>query len=96
MIGPNPHMFRCFMSIKDSETLSNQMSDLFDFGLTLCENTDTLEYARYLLNQIYLFFVNLNNVDYISRLRKKVEAHNAKSVSYLATSIMNNAEMLFW
>ena len=83
------------MSIKDNETLANQMSDLFDFGLTLCENTDTLEYARYLLNQIYLFFVNLNNVDYISTLRKKIEAHNAKSVSYLATSIMNNAEMLF-
>lgn len=95
IISPNPHMFRCFMSIKDNETLANQMSDLFDFGLTLCENTDTLEYARYLLNQIYLFFVNLNNVDYISTLRKKIEAHNAKSVSYLATSIMNNAEMLF-
>ncbi len=95
IISPNPHMFRCFMSIKDNETLANQMSDLFDFGLTLCENTDTLEYARYLLNQIYLFFVNLNNVDYISTLRKKIETHNAKSVSYLATSIMNNAEMLF-
>ena len=95
IISPNPHMFRCFMSIKDNETLANQMSDLFDFGLTLCENTDTLEYARYLLNQIYLFFVNLNNVDYISTLRKKIEAHNAKSVSYLTTSIMNNAEMLF-
>ena len=39
--------------------------------------------------------MNLNNVDYISTLRKKIEAHNAKSVSYLATSIMNNAEMLF-
>lgn len=95
MISPNPYMFRCFMSIKDDETLANQMLELFDLGLTLCENSDTFEYARYLLNQIYLFFVNVNNVDYISTLRKKVEAHNAKSVNYLATSIMNNAEMLF-
>lgn len=95
IISPNPYMFRCFMSIKDDETLANQMLELFDFGLALCQNTDTLEYSRYLLNQIYIFFVNVNNIDYISALRKKVEAHNAKSVSYLATSIMNNAEMLF-
>lgn len=95
MMSPKPYMFRCFMSVKDNETLANQMLELFDFGLTLCKNTDTMEYARYLLNQIYLFFENVNEVDYISTLRKKVEAHNAKSVSYLATSIMNNAEMLF-
>lgn len=95
MMSPKPYMFRCFMSVKDNETLANQMLELFDFGLTLCKNTDTMECARYLLNQIYLFFENVNEVDYISTLRKKVEAHNAKSVSYLATSIMNNAEMLF-
>lgn len=95
MMSPNPYMFRCFMNIKDDETLAKQMLELFDFGLTLCENFDTQEYARYLLSQIYLFFVSVNNVDYISILRKKVEAHNAKGVSYLATSIMNNAEMMF-
>lgn len=95
MISSKPYMFRCFMSIKDDETLTDQMLELFDFGLTLCENANTLEYARYLLNQIYLFFENVNDVNYIYTLRKKVEAHNAKSVCYLATSIMNNAEMLF-
>lgn len=95
MMSPNPYMFRCFMNIKDDETLAKQMLELFDFGLALCENFDTQEYARYLLSQIYLFFVSVNNVDYISILRKKVEAHNAKGVSYLATSIMNNAEMMF-
>lgn len=83
------------MNIKDDETLAKQMLELFDFGLSLCENFDTQEYARYLLNQIYLFFVSVNNIGYISILRKKVEAHNAKGVSFLATSIMNNAEMMF-
>lgn len=62
IISPNPYMFRCFMSIKDDETLANQMLELFDFGLALCQNTDTLEYSRYLLNQIYLFFVNVNTL----------------------------------
>mgnify|MGYP007050599929 CR=1 FL=1 len=28
-------------------------------------------------------------------LRQKIEEHNSKNVSYLATSIMNNAEMRF-
>ena len=84
MISPNPYMFRCFMNIKDDETLAKQMLELFDFGLSLCENFDTQEYARYLLNQIYLFFVSVNNIGYISILRKKVEAHNAKGVSFLS------------
>ena len=39
--------------------------------------------------------MSVNNIGYISILRKKVEAHNAKGVSFLATSIMNNAEMMF-
>lgn len=95
IISSNPKMFRCFMRIKDNEMLDVQMLDLFDYGLTLCENRDTKEYASYLLNQIYQFFININDIDYISRLRHKVEEHNAKSVSYLATKIMNNAEMLF-
>jgi len=95
MMSPNPYMFRCFMGIAADETLAKYMLELFDFGLRLCENTDTLEYARYLLDQIYYFFVNVNKVDYISMLRQKIEEHNSKNVSYLATSIMNNAEMRF-
>ena len=95
IISANPHMFRCFMGIKDSETLVEQMLDLFYYGLTLCVNPDTQEYARYLLNQIYLFFVDLNKIHYISILREKVEELNEKNVNYLATNIMNNAEMLF-
>jgi hypothetical protein len=69
--------------------------NLFDSGLKLCVNPETQQYACYLLNQIYLFFVNWNKIHYISLLRGKVEALNAKNVSYLATNIMNNAEMLF-
>ena len=95
ILSTNPQMFRCFMEIKDSETLATQMLDLFDFGLTLCINPETQEYARYLLNQIYFFFVNIRNRDHISILREKVEAFNATNASYLATNIMNNAEMLF-
>ena len=95
IISSNPQMFRCFMGIKCNEILDAQMLDLFDYGLTLCENRDTKEYASYLLNQIYLFFINVKNINYISKLREKVEKHNTKNVSYLATSIMNNAEMLF-
>ncbi len=95
ILSTNPHMFRCFMEIKDREMLATQMLDLFDFGLTLCTNPETQEYARYLLTQIYFFFVNMRNRDYISILREKVEAFNATNVSYLATNIMNNAEMLF-
>lgn len=95
MISPNPRMFRCFISIKGNERLTEQLLDLFDFGLSLCIAPETQEYSSYLLNQIYFFFVNADNIDYISRLRKKVEAFNAKNVSYLANSIMNNAEMVY-
>lgn len=95
VLSTTPHMFRCFMGIKEHEFLEEQMLILFDFGLKLCVNPDTIQYAYYLLNQIYLFFVNLNKTHYISLLRGKVEALNATNVSYLATNIMNNAEMLF-
>ena len=54
-----------------------------------------IKYAYYLLNQTYLFFVNLHKINYISQLRGKVEALNVTNVSYIATNIMNNAEMLF-
>lgn len=88
-------MFRCFMRIKENEALAEQMLNLFDFGLKLCVNSKTQQYAYYLLNQIYHFFVDLNKIHYISMLREKVEKLNKKNVSYLATNIMNNAEMLF-
>ena len=95
IISTKPYMFRCFMRIKENETLAEQMLNLFDSGLKLCINPNKQQYAYYLLNQIYLFFVNLNKKHYISILREKVEELNKKNVSYLATNIMNNAEMLF-
>ena len=94
MTNPNPQMFRCFMNIKGNEKLDNQMLGLFDVGLSLCNNPDTQEYASYILKQIYNFFLNTDN-GYIPELRKKVEAFNAKNVSFLANDIMNNAEMIF-
>ena len=94
MTNPNPHMFRCFMNIKGNEKIENQMLGLFDAGLSFCKNPDTLEYASYLLKQIYNFFLDTDN-SYISELRKKVEAFNSKNVCFLANDIMNNAEMMF-
>lgn len=95
MINPNPQMFRCFMNIKGNEKLDKQMADLFDLGLLLCDKPDTQEYSSYLLNQIYLFFVNTDNGYYFTELRKKVERFNSVNVSILANNIMNNAEMLY-
>lgn len=95
VLSTTPHMFRCFMGIKEHEFLEKQMLILFDCGLKLCVNPDTIQYAYYLLNQTYLFFVNLHKINYISQLRGKIEALNATNVSYMATNIMNNAEMLF-
>lgn len=95
IISTKPYMFRCFMRIKENEALAEQMLNLFDFGLKLCVNSKTQQYAYYLLNQIYHFFVDLNKIHYISMLREKVEKLNKKNISYLATNIMNNAEMLF-
>jgi len=95
IISPNPYMFRCFMNIKDNDGLINKMFELFDCGLSLCENPETQEYSSYLLRQIYLFFVNTNKITYISELRKRVEAFNATNFSYLAYNIMNNAENIF-
>ena len=95
MISFNPYMFRCFMNIKDNDSLINQMFELFDFGLSLSVKSDTQEYSGYLLRQIYLFFVNTNKITYISELRKRVEAFNTTNMSYLAYNIMNNAESIF-
>ena len=95
MTSQNPHMFRCFMNIKGNEKLDNQMLDLFDFGLSLCEKVETQEYSIYLLRQIYQFFINAGNDFYMSLLRKKVELFNAKNVSFLANNIMINAEMTY-
>lgn len=94
MTSPNPSMFRCFMNVRGNEKLNSQMLDLFGFGLSLCNKTDTLEYASYLLKQIYDFFLNINS-GYIPELRKKVEAFNTTYVSPLANSIMTNAEMVY-
>ena len=94
MTSPNPSMFRCFMNIKNNEVLDNQMLELFDFGLSLCNVPDRHEYASYLLKQIYDFFLETDN-SYISVLRKKVESFNTKNASFLANNIMNNAEMTF-
>ena len=61
MTSQNPHMFRCFMNIKGNEKLDNQMLDLFDFGLSLCDKVETQEYSIYLLRQIYQFFINVED-----------------------------------
>ena len=95
MISSNPSMFRCFMNIKGDEILTEQMLDLFDFALKLCVKPDTQEYSSYLLRQIYLFFLNVDNGSTFSLLRKKVERFNADNTSFLANSIMNNAEMMY-
>lgn len=95
MISPNPYMFRCFMNVKDNDTLIDKMFNLFEFGLPLCLKPETQEYSSYLLRQIYLFFVNTDKITYILELRKKVETFNAKNMSYLAYYIMNNAENIF-
>ena len=94
MISPNPQMFRCFMNIQGNEKLNEQLSGLFDAGLSLCDKPDMQEYSSYLLKQIYLFFVTTDNGYYISELRKKVEMSNTIG-SFLVNSIMTNAEMLF-
>lgn len=95
MISSNPRMFRCFMNIKGDDKLTEQMFDLFDFALTLCVKLDTKEYSSYLLRQIYLFFLNVDDVNAFSILRKKIETFNATNVSSLANSIMNNAEIMY-
>lgn len=95
MISPNPRMFRCFMFITENNLLAEKLLDLFDFGLSLTVNKETQEYSSYLLNQIYLFFVNAANICNISELRKRVEAFNTTHISYLANSIMNGFEMMF-
>lgn len=95
IISSNPHMFRCFMNIMDNDSVTKQMFDLFDFALGLCNKSKTQEYSRYLLAQIYLFFVNTNDVNCISSLRKKVEKFSAANVSFLAYNIMNNAEKMY-
>jgi len=95
MTSSNPHMFRCFMNIKVSEKLNNQMFELFEFALTLSLKPDTQEYSSYLLNQIYHFFAMTNDIRSILELRKKVEIFNTKNVCFLANNIMNNAEMLY-
>lgn len=94
MTSPNPYMFRCLMNIRENEKLNIQMLDLFGFGLSLSNKTDTQEYASYLLKQIYDFFLNTNS-GYFPELRKKVEAFNTTNITPLANDIMTNAEMVY-
>ena len=95
MTSSNPQMFRCFMNIKGNKMLDKQMFELFDFALSLCVKLNTQEYSSYLLNQIYHFFAETNDVHSIAELRRKVEQFNTKNISYLPNNIMNNAEMMY-
>lgn len=91
----SPRMFRCFMNIKGNEMLNERMLELFDFALTLCVKYDTQVYSSYLLNQIYHFFAMTNDVHSFWEMRKKMEMFNTTNISYLASKIMNNAEMIY-
>lgn len=91
----NPYMFRCFMNIKGNEKLNELLYDLFDFALELSIKNDTLQYSIYLLNQIYHFFINTDNIHFLLELRKKVENFNATNVNYSVNNIMNNAENVY-
>lgn len=91
----NPYMFRCFMNIKGNEKLNELLYDLFDFALELSIKNDTLQYSIYLLDQIYHFFINTDNIHFLLELRKKVENFNATNVNYSVNNIMNNAETVY-
>lgn len=91
----NPYMFRCFMNIKGNEKLNELLYDLFDFALELSIKNDTLQYSIYLLDQIYHFFINTDNIHFLLELRKKVENFNATNVNYSVNNIMNNAENVY-
>ena len=93
MLSPNPRMFRCFMNIRGNERLIEQMFSLFDFALLLCIKPETQEYSSYILKQVYDFFISVDNISYLSKLRKKIEKFNTVNVSYLVNGIMNDAEM---
>lgn len=93
--SPNPYMFRCFMNIKGNEKLNELLYDLFDFALELSIKNDTLQYSIYLLDQIYHFFINTDNIHFLLELRKKVENFNATNVNYSVNNIMNNAENVY-
>ncbi|MBO5058116.1 MAG: ATP-binding protein [Prevotella sp.] len=100
-ISPNesemitPRMFRCFMPLKDNQYLINELMELFDFGLSLCTDQDTKEYAKYLLNQIYSYFINLGKLIYIQNLRYRIENNKNTKGYWLPYYIMNNAENNF-
>lgn len=91
----NPYMFRCFMNIKGYEKLNELMFELFDFALKLSIENDTQQYSSYLLNQIYYFFVNTDNIHYLLKLRKKVEEFNTTNANYIINNIMSNAETVY-
>lgn len=100
-ISPNesemitPRMFRCFTPLKDNQYLINELMELFDFGLSLCTDQDTNEYAKYLLTQIYSYFINLGKLIYIQNLRYRIENNKNTKGYWLPYYIMNNAEKDF-
>lgn len=100
-ISPNesemitPRMFRCFTPLKDNQYLINELMALFDFGLSLCTDQDTNEYAKYLLTQIYSYFINLGKLIYIQNLRYRIENNKNIKGYWLPYYIMNNAEKDF-
>lgn len=95
MTDVNPRMFRCFMNIKGNEELNNQMIDLFDFALSLFKTSNTLQYASYLLKQIYSFFINTDNGYNIVELRRKIVQSETARTSSLAYDIMTSNEMVY-
>lgn len=95
MTDSSPFMFRCFMGIRGNEDLNIQMINLFVFALSLLNTSDTQEYASYLLKQIYLFFINTDNGQYIAELRRKIEQSYATRMSSLANNIMTSNEMVY-
>ena len=96
MLSSTPQIFKPFMSLQNNELVVRLMFDLFDFGLSLCDDGSTQEYSSYLLNQIYLFFVEKRDVSCMMELRKKVEHFNYNNNgNYLANAIMNKNEMIY-
>lgn len=91
----NPYMFRCFMCISNNPDLNTMMTNLFEFGLSLCKNKDTREYSNYLLRQIYLFFINTGSLDNLKHLRKMIENAQGNWIPFYISELMNQSEILF-
>ncbi len=90
----NSRMFRCFMGIRNNKDLEDKMIDLFDFALTLFNSSNTFAYAKYLLQNIYQFFVNNQNEYYIEELRSKIGQSEVRGNTEV-NGIMKRYEKLF-